>query len=61
MYCSQEVLEAVKPKKIKLGTPLESSSMRGKISSQPVADTSSVHENTNMTVEIEVVSFPYFH
>ena len=53
MHCSQEVLEAVKPKKTKLGTPSESSS-------QLVTDASLVHENEiHLTVEIEVVSFPY--
>merc|ERR1711971_79764 len=44
-----EVLEAVKPKKTKLGTPLESSS-------HLAADASLVHENENeihLTVEIE--------
>ena len=55
MHCFQEVLEAVKPKKTKLGTPLESSS-------HLVADASLVHENENeihLTVEIEVFGFPY--
>ena len=54
MHCSQEVLEAVKPKKTKLGTPLESESMRRK-THQP--DASLVRENeneTDLTVEIEV-------
>ena len=63
MHCSQEVLEAVKPKKIKLGKPLESESMRRKSSSQPVAETSSVNEDeneTDMTVEIEVGLLPSF-
>ena len=56
MHCSQEVLEAVKPKKTKLGTPLESESMRRK-THQVVSDASLVRENrneTDLTVEIEV-------
>merc|ERR1711971_814534 len=51
-----KVLEAVKPKKTKLGTPLESSSMRRGTSSKLVADASLLHKNENeidLTVEIE--------
>jgi len=51
-----EVLEAVKPKKTKLGTPLESESMRRKNSSRRLISTSLSQEDeneTDMTVEIE--------
>ena len=57
------MLEAVKPKKTKLGIPLESESMRRK-AHQLVADASLLHENqneTDLTVEIEVVSFSFGH
>ena len=50
------MLEAVKPKKTKLGTPLEIESMRRK-THQVVSDASLVRENeneTDLTVEIEV-------
>ena len=63
IHCFQEVLEAVKPKKTKLGAPVESESMRRGTSSKLVADASLVEENENetgLTVEIEVVNFPYF-
>ena len=56
---SQKVLEAVKPKKTKLGTAMRSQSMRSETSSQLEADASLLHENENeidLTVEIEVVS-----
>ena len=62
MHCFQEVLEAVKPKKTKLGAPVESESMRRATSGKLVADASLVEENENETglaVEIEVVTFPY--
>merc|ERR1711971_1156681 len=51
-----EVLEAVKPKKTKLGAPVESESMRRGTSSKLVADASLLEENENqtgLTVEIE--------
>ena len=56
MYCSQEVLEAVKPKRTKLGTSKRNESIR-KNPFQLVTDASLVHENeneTDLTVEIEV-------
>ena len=56
MYCSQEVLEAVKPKRTKLGTSKRSESIR-RNPFQLVTDASLVHENeneTDLTVEIEV-------
>merc|ERR1719397_1839608 len=51
-----EVLEAVKPKKTKLGAPVESESMRRATSGKLVADASLVEENENetgLTIEIE--------
>ena len=63
MHCSQEVLEAVKPKKTKLGTPLESESIRRKNSSRRLTTTSIGEEDeneTDMTVEIEVGLLPSF-
>ena len=53
------MLEAVKPKKTKLGIAMRSESMRSETSSQLVSDSSLFHENeneTDLTVEIEVVS-----
>ena len=54
------MLEAVKPKKTKLGTPLESESMRRKSSSlrrrasSPLVADASLENETDLTVEIEV-------
>jgi len=54
-----DVLEAVKPKKTKLGTPLESESMRRKSSSRrrkassPLVADASLENETDLTVEIE--------
>ena len=53
------MLEAVKPKKTKLGIAMRKESMRSETSSQLEADASLLHENENeidLTVEIEVVS-----
>ena len=53
------MLEAVKPKKTKLGIAMRSESMSSETSSQLVADASLLHENEDeidLTVEIEVLS-----
>ena len=53
----------MKPKKTKLGIPLESESIRRK-AHQLVADASLAHENdneTDLTVEIEVLSLTFGH